>query len=95
MLVVTFKIIHEAGLNARAAALIVQLANKFLSEIWLEVGSKKINAKSIMGIISLGVLKGEDIRLIIEGKDEVEAINAMKELFSSNFTYIPQMKNKA
>lgn len=86
------KIKHEAGLHARPAALFVQVASKFTSRIWVEKGSKKVNAKSIMGVMSLGVSQNNDINLIVEGKDENRALEAMKTLINSNFTDIPKIK---
>ena len=91
MLSGTFKIMHEAGLHARPAALFVQIASKFSSRIWVETDSKKVNAKSIMGVMSLGVHSGQEITLIIEGKDEKEAMTALTRLIKSNFTDIPEV----
>ena len=83
---------HEAGLNARPAALFVQVSSKFNSRIWVKTGSKKVNAKSIMGIMSLGIRLGDEFILIIEGSDEKEAINALTELINSNFTHVPKIE---
>ncbi|MBR1737904.1 MAG: HPr family phosphocarrier protein [Firmicutes bacterium] len=58
------------SLEARPAALFVQHANKFTSSIKIEIGNKMVNAKSIMGVIALGVMDGENIKLIIDGEDE-------------------------
>jgi len=80
---------HESGLYARPAALFVQVASKFHSRIWVEKGSKKVNAKSIMGVMSLSVAKGNEIVLIADGDDEVEALKALKVLVNSNFTSLP------
>jgi len=88
-----FKIMHEEGLNARPAALFVQVASKFNSRIWVEVNSKKVNAKSIMGIISLGIGQDDEITIIAEGSDENEAIEALTELIDSNFCCIPGIGN--
>lgn len=70
-------IINKLGLHARPAALFVQRANKFVSDIIVEKETKKINAKSIMGIMSLGVGKGDTIRLITDGPDEEEAMEEL------------------
>jgi len=83
------KIMHEDGLNARPAALFVQVASKFNSRIWVEVDSKKVNAKSIMGIISLGIGQDDEITVRAEGNDQEEAIEALTELIDSNFSCIP------
>lgn len=80
---------HDAGLNARPAALFVQVSSKYNSRIWVQIGSKKVNAKSIMGVMSLGVAKDGEIEVIIEGNDEQKALEALKELIDSNFSHIP------
>ncbi|PLT32173.1 HPr family phosphocarrier protein [Bacillus sp. V5-8f] len=66
------------GLQARPAALFVQEANRFSSEVFLEKDGKKVNAKSIMGLMSLAVSSGSFITLSVEGKDEEEAIEALQ-----------------
>jgi phosphocarrier protein HPr len=74
-----FKVISETGIHARPATLLVQAASKFDSEITLEYKEKKVNLKSIMGVMSLGVGKGADIKIIVEGSDEEEAMNSLEE----------------
>jgi len=76
---------NRAGIHARPAALLVQTASKFASTIWLEKGSDRINAKSIMGIITLGASFGTPIRIITEGTDEEAAAAAIEALFESRF----------
>ncbi len=76
---------NRAGIHARPAALIVQTASKFASKIWLEKGSDRINAKSIMGIITLGASYGTPIRIIADGADEEAAATAVQALFDSRF----------
>lgn len=76
---------NRAGIHARPAALIVQTASKFASNIWLEKGSDRINAKSIMGIITLGASYGTPIKIITEGPDEIQAAKALQALFDSGF----------
>jgi len=63
-----------SGLEARPVALFVQVASQFQSSIYVSMQNKKVNAKSIMGMMSLGILEGESILLIAEGPDEEEAI---------------------
>ncbi len=65
------------GLQARAAAMFVQEANRFSSEIFIEIDEKKISAKSIMGIMSLAIASGTPIKLVAEGSDEKEAVEAL------------------
>ncbi len=76
---------NRAGIHARPAALIVQTSSKFASKIWLEKGADKINAKSIMGIITLGASFGTPIRILAEGGDEEDAAAAIERLFESRF----------
>ncbi|MFV0503808.1 MAG: HPr family phosphocarrier protein [Lachnospirales bacterium] len=72
----------KLGLDASQAALFVQTASKFKSSITLEVGSKEANAKSIMGMISLGLLDDCDVTIKADGDDEREAISALSEFMS-------------
>ena len=65
------------GLESRPAALFVQNAGKFKSKIWIAVDNKKVNAKSIMGVISLGILDNQVVTLSAEGEDEKEAIDEL------------------
>ncbi|MCE4048481.1 phosphocarrier protein HPr [Niallia taxi] len=74
-----FKVIADTGIHARPATLLVQAASKFDSEINLEFKEKKVNLKSIMGVMSLGIGQGADIKIIAEGSDETEAINGLEE----------------
>ncbi|MDQ0225326.1 HPr family phosphocarrier protein [Metabacillus niabensis] len=67
----------KSGLQARPAALFVQEANRFASDIFLEKDGKKVNAKSIMGLMSLAISKDAVITLIAEGNDEQEAVEAL------------------
>lgn len=76
----TVKIELDSGLQARPAAYFVQEANRFDSHIFLENDDKKVNAKSIMGLMSLALTKGEEIKLIIEGEDEEEAMEYLTSL---------------
>jgi catabolite repression HPr-like protein len=68
----------KTGLQARPAALFVQEANRFSSEIFLEKDGKKVNAKSIMGLMSLAISTGSEITLAADGSDEDEAIAALE-----------------
>lgn len=91
MQVSTITVNHQTGLHARPAALFVQVASKFTSRIWVERGSKKVNAKSIMGVMSLSVSKGDEVVLIADGKDEKKALAAITQLVDSNFTDMPDL----
>lgn len=81
--IVTVK--NKTGLHARPAALFVQAANKFKSEIFIEKEGKKVNAKSIMGVMSLAVSQGTQITISAEGEDEKEAVEKLVELIESKF----------
>ena len=70
----------ESGLHNRQATYFVQKANEFESNIWLESGSRKMNAKSLLGIMSLGIVTGATVNLIASGPDAEEAVNALEAL---------------
>jgi phosphocarrier protein len=76
---------NRAGIHARPAALIVQTSSRFASKIWLEKNGDQINAKSIMGIITLGASFGTPIRILADGTDEEDAASAIEHLFESRF----------
>ncbi len=85
---VTLTIRNQVGLHARPAALFVQQASRFRSEITLRnrsAGSRWVNAKSILGVLTLGVEKDHEIELQVEGQDEAEAAAALTALVRSNF----------
>lgn len=77
-----FEIKNEMGLHARAAALFVQTTNKFASDIFVERENERVNAKSIMGIMALGISKNSVITIIINGIDEEEAIEELTNLIN-------------
>jgi phosphocarrier protein HPr len=79
------KVQNRAGLHARPAALIVQAAGQFESSIFIEKDSEKINAKSIMGLLTMGAAYGTDLVITAEGPDEEDAANALVGLFESRF----------
>ena len=70
----------ESGLHNRQATYFVQKANEFNSNIWLESGSRKMNAKSLLGIMSLGIVTGTTVTLAADGTDAEAAINALETL---------------
>lgn len=71
---------NKIGLHARPAALFVQTASKFLSNISIEKAGKKVNAKSIMGIMALGVCQGDEITIYATGEDEKKAVDDLENL---------------
>lgn len=76
---------NEVGLHARPATFFIQKANEFKSGIWVEKDERRVNAKSLLGLLSLGIVKGTAITLIADGPDEQEALAALEELVSGNF----------
>ena len=76
---------NEVGLNARPATFFIQKANEFKSGIWVEREDRRVNAKSLVGVLSLGIVKGTAITPIVDGADEKEAVGALAELVNDNF----------
>ena len=76
---------NQVGLHARPATFFIQKANEFKSSIWVEKDNRKVNAKSLLGVLSLGITKGVNITIIAEGNDEEIAVNSLIELISSDF----------
>ena len=70
----------ESGLHNKQATYFVQKANEFNSMIWLESGSRKMNAKSLLGIMSLGIVTGTQVTLTAEGSDAEAAVRALEAL---------------
>ena len=76
---------NQVGLHARPATFFIQKANEFKSTIWVEKDEQRVNAKSLLGVLSLGIIKGSTIDLIADGTDEKDAVDALVELISSDF----------
>jgi phosphocarrier protein HPr len=76
---------NRAGIHARPAGMIVTLANKYSSQIFIEKDNDKINAKSIMGLITLGVLCNTTIKISAEGPDEQAAVDGLVKLIDNRF----------
>ena len=76
---------NQVGLRARPATFFIQKANEFKSSIWIEKEERRVNAKSLLGILSLGIVGGTQIRIIADGADEQEAVTALTELVDSGF----------
>ncbi len=81
----SFTIINRLGLHARAAAQLVQTANRFNSEVMVEKDDIEVNGKSIMGILLLAAPKGTEISLTVSGEDESEAMDALTILIEDGF----------
>ena len=75
-------IVNDVGLHARPATFFIQKANSYKSTIWLEEGGRRINAKSLLGVLSMGIIKGTTITLISDGVDEVEALDSLEALIN-------------
>ena len=74
------KVTLEEGLESRKAAMFVQVANKYSSRIYIIMENRQVNAKSIMGLVSLGMLKDEEVSLQAEGPDEQDAVNELAKM---------------
>lgn len=79
------EIVNRLGLHARASAKLTQLAGSFKSEVWLEKGARRINAKSIMGVMMLAAGKGSTIVVETSGEDELTAREALLKLIADKF----------
>jgi len=79
------KVTNRAGIHARPSALLVQTTKNFSSNIFFQKGSDRINAKSIMGIITLGAAYGTELKIIADGEDEETAVETIVKLFESKF----------
>ena len=74
---------NQVGLHARPATFFIQKANEFKSSIWIEKEDRRVNAKSLLGVLSLGIVGGTTIRVIADGADEEAAVNALVALVDS------------
>jgi len=76
---------NQVGLHARPATFFIQKANEFKSSIWVEKEERRVNAKSLLGVLSLGIIGGTTIRIIADGSDEQQAIDGLVGLVESGF----------
>ena len=76
---------NRAGMHARPAALLVKTASAFTAQVFIETGSERVNGKSIMGVITLGATYNTQLKLIADGPDEVQALDAIEKLFERRF----------
>lgn len=74
---------NKIGLHARPATFFIQKANEYRSTIWVEKEERRVNAKSLLGVLSLGIIGGSNIRIVADGSDENEAVNALVALLES------------
>ena len=75
----------QVGLHARPATFFIQKANEYKSSIWIEKDERRVNAKSLLGVLSLGVAQGVTINIIADGSDEIAAVDTLCELINSDF----------
>ncbi len=76
---------NQVGLHARPATFFIQKANEFTSSIWIAKDERKVNAKSLLGVLSLGITRGTSVSITADGADEEAAIDALACLVASNF----------
>ncbi len=76
---------NQVGLHARPATFFIQKANEYNSSIWISKDERKVNAKSLLGVLSLGITRGTAVTLTADGADEEAALEALEKLIASNF----------
>ena len=76
---------NQVGLHARPATFFIQKANEYNSSIWIAKDERKVNAKSLLGVLSLGITRGTAVTLTADGADEESALEALESLIASNF----------
>ncbi|MBQ3126474.1 MAG: HPr family phosphocarrier protein [Clostridia bacterium] len=79
------QITNNVGLHARPATFFIQKANSYRSSIWVEKDDRRVNAKSLLGVLSLGIVKGMTITLIADGPDEADALEGLAVLINTGF----------
>lgn len=77
---------NQVGLHARPATFFIQKANEYKSSIWIEREERKANAKSLLGVLSLGITKGVSVTISADGPDEEVAVNSLVDLITSDFS---------
>jgi phosphocarrier protein len=76
---------NQVGLHARPATFFIQKANEFKSTIWVEKDERRVNSKSLLGVLSLGIVGGTEIRIIADGADDKDAVDALVKLVETGF----------
>ena len=76
---------NTVGLHARPATFFIQKANSYKCSIWVEKDDRRVNAKSLLGVLSMGIVQGMTVTLIADGADEAEALNSLEALVDSEF----------
>ncbi|MDD2268647.1 MAG: HPr family phosphocarrier protein [Eubacteriales bacterium] len=85
MITKTITIQNTVGLHARPATFFIQKANSYKSSIWIENSDRRANAKSLLGVLSLGISKGDTITLLADGEDEQDAVDGLVNLVLTGF----------
>ncbi len=86
MFVKDVEVQNQVGLHARPATFFIQKANEYKSSIWVEKDDRRVNAKSLLGVLSLGIIGGTTIRIIADGPDEEQAVGGLVKLVESGFS---------
>ena len=76
---------NQVGLHARPATFFIQKANEVMSAVWVEKDERRVNAKSLLGVLSLGIVGGTTIRIMADGSDEEQAVDGLVKLVESGF----------
>jgi phosphocarrier protein HPr len=76
---------NQVGLHARPATFFIQKSNEFKSSVWIEKDERRVNAKSLLGVLSLGIIGGTEIKIMADGADEQDAVDALVRLVESGF----------
>ena len=76
---------NQVGLHARPATFFIQKANEYKSSIWVEKEERRVNAKSLLGVLSLGIVGGTNIKILADGSDEEDAVDGLVQLVKSGF----------
>ena len=85
MVIKSVTINNQVGLHARPATFFIQKANEYKCSIWVEKDDRKVNAKSLLGVLSLGIVCGTAINIIADGADEQQAVDTLADLVNSKF----------
>ena len=78
-------IVNDVGLHARPATFFIQKANEYKASLWIEKEDRRVNAKSLLGVLSMGIVKGTVVTIIADGEDEAKAVEGLEQLILSGF----------
>ncbi len=83
----TIVVKNQVGLHARPATFFIQKANSYKSSVWVGKDDRRVNAKSLLGVLSMGIVKGTVVTLIADGEDEKEALDGLEDLISTGLDH--------